>query len=63
MRIFPDNFFTVRDAHQLTGRRLHFRQGIDYPTVNGSIQPSCDSTDYSICDAFAQLNLLDGARQ
>jgi hypothetical protein len=59
-RIFPNNVFTTTDHHQLTGRRLSFRQGIDYPLVNGVIQPACDSSDYSICDSFAALNKLDG---
>ncbi len=51
-RIFPDNFFTVPDATEVTGLRVNFREGIDFPT--------CDSTNYSICDAFAMLNNLDG---
>src|SRR2546426_5792611 len=59
-RIFPDNAFTVADASQLTGRRINFRQGIDYPNLGGVVQPSCTNADYSICDAFAQLNKLDG---
>src|SRR2546422_674884 len=59
-RIFPDNAFTVADASQLTGRRINFRQGIDYPSIGGFVQPSCTDADYSICDAFAQLNKLDG---
>jgi hypothetical protein len=59
-RIFPDDAFTVADKSQLTGRRIGFRQGIDYPKVGGVVQPSCTSADYSICDAFAQLNKLDG---
>jgi hypothetical protein len=59
-RIFPDNRFTVRDRSQTTGRRINFRQGIDYPNVGGVVQPSCTSANYSICDAFAQLNTLDG---
>src|SRR5438876_4716775 len=59
-RIFPDNVFTVADASQLTGRRINFRQGIDYPNIGGVVQPSCTNADYSICDAFAQLNKLDG---
>src|SRR5215471_4322983 len=29
-RIFPDNFFTVSDKGQVSGRRLKFRLGIDY---------------------------------
>ena len=59
-RIFPDNAFTVADASQLTGRRINFREGIDYPNIGGVVQPSCTTADYSICDAFAQLNKLDG---
>jgi Bacterial Ig-like domain len=59
-RIFPDNAFTVADASQATGRRINFRQGIDYPNVGGVLQPSCTNADYSICDGFAQLNKLDG---
>ncbi|HWF58439.1 MAG TPA: hypothetical protein VG520_08810 [Candidatus Dormibacteraeota bacterium] len=59
-RIFPDNAFTTTDAQQLTGLRVNFRQGIDYPSVGGVIQPACTSADYSICDAFAALNKLDG---
>lgn len=52
-RIFPDDFFTVADAGQVTGLRVNFRgAGVDYP--------ACDSTNYSICDAFAMLNHLDG---
>src|SRR2546430_6992712 len=58
--IFPDNAFTVADASQLTGRRINFREGIDYPNIGGVVQPSCTNADYSICDAFAQLNKLDG---
>ena len=59
-RIFPDDALTVADANQLTRRRINFRQGIDYPNVEGVVQPSCTNADYSICDAFAQLNKLDG---
>ena len=59
-RIFPDNDFTVRDSSQLTGRRINLVQGQDYPIVNGAVQPSCNSADYSICDAAAELNTLDG---
>ena len=59
-RIFPDDSFTVSDPSQLSGRRVHFVQGVDYPIVNGSVQPHCDSSDFSICDAFAELNTLDG---
>jgi len=59
-RIFPDDAFTVADSAQRTGLRVNLRKGIDYPTVNGAVQPDCDSTDYSICDAFAELDMLDG---
>ena len=59
-RIFPDNAFTVTDKSQLTGRRINFRQGVDYPKVGGVVQPACTDADYSICDAFAELNKLDG---
>jgi hypothetical protein len=59
-RIFPDNAFTTRDRTQVTGRRVNFRKGIDYPTVGGVVQPACTSADFSICDAFSQLNKLDG---
>jgi hypothetical protein len=59
-RIFPSNAFTTPDHSQLTGHRVDFRLGIDFPSVNGVIQPSCTSADYSICDSFAALNKLDG---
>src|SRR5436309_6967194 len=59
-RIFPDNAFTVADGSQLTGRRINFRESIDYPNIGGVVQPSCTNADYSLCDAFAQLNKLDG---
>src|SRR5439155_14987720 len=60
-RIFPDNAFTTRDRNQVTGRRVNFRLGRDYPSVNGgAVQRRCTSADYSICDAFAELNKLDG---
>ena len=51
-RIFPDNHFSVRDSSMATGRRVDFRQGIDYP--------ACTSATYSICDGYAELNTLDG---
>lgn len=51
-RVFPDDFFTVRDARMLTGRRVNLRKGVDYP--------ACGSSDYSTCDGFALLNKLDG---
>src|SRR5256714_8612826 len=59
-RIFPSDVFTVRDNRQLTGRRVHFRRGIDYPSFKGKIRPACTQADYSICDGFAELNRLDG---
>jgi hypothetical protein len=59
-RIFPDNAFTVPDGTQVTGLRVNFRLGIDYPIVNGAVQPVCTTADYSICDAYAELNKLDG---
>jgi hypothetical protein len=59
-RIFPNNFFTVRDRAEGSGRRVHFRLGVDYPSFHGSIHRSCSSVDYSICDGFAELNKLDG---
>src|SRR5205085_2492936 len=34
--------------------------GLDYPAVKGRVRPRCNKTDYSICDAFAELNKLDG---
>ena len=44
-RIFPDNFFSVADARQVTGLRVNFRgAGVDYP--------ACDLTNYSICDGI-----------
>jgi len=51
-RIFPDDFFTVRDTGMITGKRVNFRRGVDYP--------ACNNSNYSICDAFAMLNTLDG---
>lgn len=51
-RIFPDDFFTVRDTKMLTGRRVNFRQGVDYA--------KCDGRTYSLCDGFRMLNKLDG---
>jgi Bacterial Ig-like domain len=59
-RIFPDNAFTVSDRNQVTSRRVNFRLGVDYPAVGGVVQRACTSADYSICDAFSQLNKLDG---
>jgi hypothetical protein len=60
-RIFPANRFTVRDRRQVTGRRVHFRRGRDFPNVGGGVvKPRCTSRTYSICDGIAQLNKLDG---
>ncbi|MEA2483652.1 MAG: hypothetical protein QOC55_1599, partial [Thermoleophilaceae bacterium] len=59
-RIFPDNAFLVRDKRQLTGHRVSFRRGRDYPVVAGKVRKRCTSATYSICDGFAQLNKLDG---
>src|SRR3954451_21690780 len=59
-RIFPDNAFAVRDKAQLTGLRVRFRRGLDYPTVGGRVRKDCTSRTYSICDSFRQLNKLDG---
>src|SRR5439155_860291 len=59
-RIFPDNVFTKADRSQVTGRRLNFRQGVDYPLADGVVKKACTDADYSICDAFAELNKLDG---
>jgi hypothetical protein len=59
-RIFPDNAFTTRDARQITGRRVHFRLGLDFPIVGGKLRKRCTSATYSICDGFSELNLLDG---
>ncbi|MBA2764163.1 MAG: hypothetical protein H0U42_05695 [Thermoleophilaceae bacterium] len=59
-RIFPDDAFTVRDDRQLTGRRVRFRRGRDFPVVDGRLRQDCDKGTYSICDAFRRLNELDG---
>ena len=59
-RIFPTNAFTVRDKAQLTGLRVHFRRGRDYPSVGGRVRKNCTSKTYSICDSFRELNKLDG---
>src|SRR5207237_1087897 len=59
-RIFPSNHFTVRDPRQVTGLRVHFRKGLDYPSYKGRVRRACGASDYSICDAFAELNKLDG---
>ena len=59
-RIFPDNFFTVRDKNQLTGRRVNFKLKRDYPVVDGIRHSRCTDATYSICDGYKQLNRLDG---
>ena len=59
-RIFPSDAFTVRDKAQLTGRRVSFRKGVDFPTVGGFVRKGCDNSNYSLCDGFAELNRLDG---
>lgn len=59
-RIFPSDTFTVKDKRQLTGRRVAFRLGRDYPLIDGKRRRRCTNATYSICDAFAQLNKLDG---
>lgn len=59
-RIFPNDASTVRDRNQSTGRRVNFRRGVDYPVVGGRLMRRCTSATYSICDAFAELNKLDG---
>ena len=46
--VFPSDAFTVADPAQVTGRRVAL------PV------PSCNSTNYSICDDVALLNTLDG---
>jgi len=50
--MFPNDALTVPDPSQLTGRRLNFRLGPDYPP--------CTATNISACDVFTQLNRLDG---
>lgn len=47
-RTMPSNSYTVGDATQLTGRRVNL------PV------PVCDSTNSSVCDDLALLNLQDG---
>src|SRR4051812_13140888 len=59
-RIFPDNYFSVRDKKQLTGRRVAFRPKRDFPVVFGVRHSRCTSDTYSICDGFIELNKLDG---
>ena len=50
--MFPNDALTVADSNQLTGRRVNFRVGVDYP--------ACDASNISVCDVFTQLNRLDG---
>ena len=50
--VFPNDMLAVPDPTQLTGKRVNFRVGVDYP--------ACTAADYSICDGFAMLNKLDG---
>jgi hypothetical protein len=59
-RIFPSDAFTVKDKRQLTGRRVRFRKGRDFPIVGGRLKRKCGSADYSICDSYLELNTLDG---
>ncbi len=59
-RIFPNDAFTVRDRRQATNRRVNFRKGIDYPSLSGVVRRGCTRSNYSTCDAFSQLNKLDG---
>src|SRR4051794_6476128 len=47
-RIFPANYFSVRDKKQLTGRHVRIKH------------KRCTSATYSICDSYAQLSKLDG---
>src|SRR4051794_23262169 len=42
-RIFPSDAFTVKDKRQLTGRRVHFRRGRDFPIVKGHLKRRCDT--------------------
>jgi hypothetical protein len=51
-RVFPNDYFTVRDTRMITGKRVNLRQGIDYP--------ACTRANYSTCDGFRMLNKLDG---
>jgi hypothetical protein len=50
--IFPNDMLTVPDSTQLTGKRVNFRVGVDYP--------ACDSSNYSTCDGLSLINQLDG---
>ena len=50
--MFPNDALTVADSNQLTGRRVNFRVGVDYP--------ACSPANLSVCDVFTQLNRLDG---
>ena len=44
--------FTEPDPGTITGKRVNFRQGSDYP--------ACDDSNYSVCDGFRMLDQLDG---
>src|SRR5437588_3385075 len=46
--VFPDDRFTVPDARQVTGRRVHLPM------------PSCTARTSSTCDSVRLLNQLDG---
>ncbi len=46
--VFPSNRFTVRDRHQITGRRVALPM------------PDCTRRTYSLCDSIKLLNRLDG---
>ena len=59
-RIFPDDFFLTNDSRQATGHRVNFIEGRDFPLFQGSVQASCTSADFSICDSFNELDKLDG---
>src|SRR5438445_2118114 len=59
-RIFPDNAFTTGDSTEVTGLRVNFVEGVDYPPVAGAERATCKCADYSICYGFAELNKLDG---
>jgi len=51
-RVFPSDYFTVKDSKMLTGKRVNLRRGIDFP--------ACNRANYSTCDGFMMLNKLDG---
>src|SRR5207245_5716759 len=46
--VFPNDTWTVTDHGQLTGRRVALPM------------PSCNPTNYSLCDDVAMINTLDG---